>query len=83
MFIKKNYIFNFKSILYLLSNCISRRTLNQYLNMKDCLITYLINSEYGCAIYISHKEVSLNINDTTFYECISTNGQGGAIFFFF
>ena len=79
IFLKK-IIFLFNSTLILKSNCISVRTVNKNINIKNCLITDISSKSDGGAIYIN-EALSLNINDTIFYQCISTNGHGGAIFF--
>ena len=49
--------------------------------MKNCLIKDISSSDHGGAFCISSSSLSLNINETTFYQCISTNGCGGAIYF--
>ena len=67
--------------LILKSNCISNRTINQNVTINDCLISNFFTSDNGGAISINNEQLSLFINDTTFYECISINGFGGAIYF--
>ena len=73
--------FLFNPILVLKSNCITSRIENQNISIINCLIKDISSQTSGGAIYISKTTISLNINDTTFYQCISTNGNGGAIFF--
>ena len=46
--------------------------------MKNCLITYYTTTENVGAIYIN-TELTLNINDTTFYQCY-TSVKGGNFF---
>ena len=48
--------------------------------MFNCLIKDISSIDHGGAIYIN-STLSLIINETTFYNCSSTNGWGGAIFF--
>ena len=74
-----NSFYNLKPNLNLQSNCISSRIENQNINMNFCLISIISSNNQGGAIYISTL-LSLNINDTTFYQCISTE-SGGAIYF--
>ena len=68
-----------KKILHLKTSCITNRSINQNININDCLISYYSSSEFGSVIYIDNS-FSLSINDTTFYQCIS-QGWGGAIYF--
>ena len=68
-------------VFILKSNCIAIRTLNQNILMNHCLISNFFGSGNGGAIFIDIPGLSLSINETTFYECISTKGNGGAIFF--
>ena len=79
IFLKKSF-FLLNSTLILKSNCITSRIVNQNINMKNCLISIVSSNDHGGAIYILNTVVSLNINDTTFFDCKS-NGQGGAIYF--
>ena len=75
------YFFLIKIILNLKKNCISSKLINQNININNCLISFIYSSGNGGAIYINSSIYSLNINDTTFYQCISTSGHGGAIYF--
>ena len=76
---KKTY-FLFNPNLILITNCITSRTENQNINMKNCLISIISSNGDGGAISIT-SSYSLNINDTTFYQCISTYGNCGSIRF--
>ena len=67
--------------LFLFKNCISSRTVNQNINMSNCLIRGISSLDSGGAIYIISAALSLIINETTFYNCSSTTVFGGAIFF--
>ena len=48
--------------------------------MINCLIKDISYTDYGGAIYIDSSK-SLIINENTFYQCNSTNGNGCAIYF--
>ena len=74
------FFMNLNRKLNLKSNCISIRTINQNINMNNCLISIISSSENGGAISIT-SSYSLNINYTTFFLCISTSGNAGAIYF--
>ena len=79
IFLKKTLFF-FNPTLILKSNCITSRAVNQNINMKNCLIKDISSNSNGGAIYIDTM-LSININETTFYNCITTSGHGGAIYF--
>ena len=63
------------------SNCLNSKINNQNIWIQNCLISIISSVGDGGAIYISGN-YDLFINDTTFYQCISISGQGGAIFFY-
>ena len=70
------------AFLNLNSNCITNRTINENIELENCLINqlFLSNGEGG-AIYII-KSCHLLVYDTTFSQCmITNNGCGGAIYF--
>ena len=69
-------------ILNLKTSCIFNRAENQNINMRNCLFQIVSSIGNGGAIYIN-TNISLHINDTTFYECKSTasNSFRGAIYF--
>ena len=67
--------------IFLIFNCISTRVVNPNFNIQDCLISEITSSPSGGAIYVNTM-LNLFISDTTFYKCISTSGNGGAIYFF-
>ena len=70
--------FNQNINLNLRSNCITTRTVNENINMNNCLISIISSTQNGGAICIISL-LSLSIEDSTFYQCISTSGNGGAI----
>ena len=73
LFSKKKFISNNYQLSIFNSFGISIKTKNQNINMNNCLISIISSNGNGGAIYIN-TELSLIINDTTFYQCISTNG---------
>ena len=75
----KNKVFFSRQHLYLKSTCISYRNVDKDIFMNHCLFNNFFSTFDGGVIYIS-STYSLNINDTTFYQCISS-GNGGAIYF--
>ena len=76
----KQSFFLFIPILNLIKNCISSRAVNQNIKINNCLIMHLTSTNSGGAISID-SSYSLNVNDTTFFECIALTGFGGAIYF--
>ena len=78
--IKNKNTYNSK-YLKLESLCISTRISNQNISLENCLISYLYsNIGNGGAVNIE-TSCNLLINETTFYECVSLSGFGGAIYF--
>ena len=79
LFKKKNFFS--QTIFNLFSNCILSRKANQNININNCLIMFFNTTENGGVIYIDSTQYLININDTTFYQCVSSNGFGGALYF--
>lgn len=50
--------------------------------MLNCIVSIISSTGNGGAICIENTQLSISINDTTFYKCITSNGIGGAIYFF-
>ena len=80
IFFKKKIFFSTPTLNFI-ANCITSRTVNQNINMNNCLIKDISSSSSGGAIYIDSSSLSLIIYETTFYNCLSISGDGGAIFF--
>ena len=60
--------------------CFYFQQINQIIDIKYCEISIISSLGNGGAIYININ-LSLNIQETTFYQCISISGDGGAIYF--
>ena len=67
-------------ILNLKASCISSRTVNENINMNNCLIKDISSLSGNGGVIFINTELSLIINDTTFYQCTSS-GDGGVIYF--
>ena len=80
IFFKKS-IFILHPTFILQANCITTRTVNQNINMMNCLIKDFSSTGHGGAIYIDSSSLSLIFHDTTFYNCTTSSGNGGAIYF--
>ena len=66
--------------LFSIKNCITSRPVNQNTNINNGLNKNISSTGHGGAIYIDTSR-SLIINETTFYNFISKNSYGGAIYF--
>ena len=70
-----------KIFFFLIQFYISNQIVNQNVNIKNCLISIVSSIDNDGAISII-SGYSLIIIETTFYQCISTKGHGGAIYFY-
>ena len=68
------YIKNFR----LESNCFSTRQENSNINIQNCVISIISATGSGGAIFIN-SNLDLLVNDTTFYQCMTSAADGGAI----
>ena len=62
-------------------SCFTARKENENIEINNCLISIISSIGNGGAIFVNISPCNLLITESTFYQCISLSGHGGAIFF--